>query len=237
MTQRKSIGAKLFIALIALTLISCCFLGSTFARYTSGGKGSASTGVAEWNIAGSFEKGSAASDSITVHFDGLTPSMEGYQEDTDRNNSTGKILIATIANNGEVAAEITLTASEEASFVSSENGAVTFDPTGYTFSGGSLSGNGASRAQVEALFSIEWTYGTEEGASNATNSVSDAIDLAVGDTIYVYAKVTWTTPYASSTSQGVLEDAVDTWVGQNVFGVAYDISYVAVQAGQSVANA
>ena len=50
MTQRKSIGAKLFIALIALTLISCCFLGSTFARYTSGGKGSASTGVAKWSI-------------------------------------------------------------------------------------------------------------------------------------------------------------------------------------------
>lgn len=235
MTQRKSIGAKLFIALIALTLISCCFLGSTFARYTSGGNGSASTGVAEWNIAGSFEAGSADSDSITVHFDGLTPSKEGYQAGTDRTNSTGKILIATIANNGEVDAEITLTAGE-ASFVNSEKGAVTFNESGYSFNGG-LTGDGASRAQVEALFSIKLTYGTENGASNATNSVSGAIDLAVGDTIYVYAEVTWTTPYASSTSQGVLEDAVDTWVGQNVFGVAYDISYVAVQAEQSVANA
>lgn len=235
MTQRKSIGAKLFIALIALTLISCCFLGSTFARYTSGGKGSASTGVAEWNIAGSFEAGSADSDSITVHFDGLTPSMEGYQEKTDRTNSTGKIHIATIANNGEVDAEVTLTTSDEASFVNSENGAVTFE-SGYTFSG-ELTGDGASRAQVEALFSIKLTYGTQEGASNATNSVSGAIDLAVGGTIYVYAEVTWTTPYASSTSQGVLEDAVDTWVGQNVFGVAYDISYVAVQAEQSTPNA
>lgn len=239
MTQRKSIGAKLFIALIALTLISCCFLGSTFARYTSGGKGSASTGVAEWNIAGKFEAGSAGSDSITVHFDGLTPSMQGYQEDTDntdKTNSTGRIHIATIANNGEVDAEITLTASE-ASFVDSEKIAVTFE-SGYSFSDGDgLTGDGASRAQVEALFSIKLTYGTENGASNATNSVSGAIDLAVGGTIYVYAEVTWTTPYASSTSQGVLEDAVDTWVGQNVFGVAYDISYVAVQAEQSTPNA
>lgn len=236
MTQRKSIGAKLFIALIALTLISCCFLGSTFARYTSGDNGSASTSVAEWNIAGNFIEGTAGSDSITVHFDGLTPSMEGYQEKTDKTNSTGKILIATITNNGEVDAEVTLTTSDEASFVNSENSAVTFDPSGYTFSG-ELKGDGASRAQVEALFSIKLTYGTENGASNATNSVSGAIDLAVGDTIYVYAEVTWTTPYASSTSQGVLEDAVDTWVGQNVFGVAYDISYVAVQAEQSTPNA
>lgn len=236
MTQRKSIGAKLFIALIALTLISCCFLGSTFARYTSGGKGSASTGVAEWNIAGKFEAGSAGSDSITVHFDGLTPSMQGYQENTDRNNSTGRILIATITNNGEVDAEITLTASE-ASFVDSEKIAVTFE-SGYSFSDSDgLTGDGASQAQVEALFSIELTYGTQKGASSATTPVSGAIDLAVGKTIYVYATVTWTTPYASSTSQGVLEDAVDTWVGQNVFGVAYDISYVAVQAEQNPAKA
>lgn len=236
MTQRKSIGAKLFIALIALTLISCCFLGSTFARYTSGGNGSASTGVAKWNIAGNFITGTAGSDSITVHFDGLTPSMEGYKENTNRTNSTGRIHIATIANNGEVDAKITLTAGE-ASFVDSEKIAVTFE-SGYSFSDGDgLTGDGASRAQVEALFSIKLTYGTENGASNATNSVSGAIDLAVGGTIYVYAEVTWTTPYASSTSQGVLEDAVDTWVGQNVFGVAYDISYVAVQAEQSTPNA
>lgn len=236
MTQRKSIGAKLFIALIALTLISCCFLGSTFARYTSSDNASASTGVAEWNIAGNFEAGSADSDSITVHFDGLTPSMEGYQAGTDRTNSTGKILIATITNNGEVDAEVTLTTSDEASFVDGEKSPVTFE-SGYTFSDSSLSGSGASEEQVKALFSIEWTYGTQEGASNATTPVSGAIDLAVGGKIYVYAKVTWTTPYASSTSSGVLEDAVDTWVGQNVFGVAYDISYVAVQAEQSEANA
>lgn len=235
MTQRKSIGAKLFIALIALTLISCCFLGSTFARYTSSDKGSASTSVAEWNIAGNFITGTAGSDSITVHFDGLTPSMEGYKENTNRTNSTGKILIATITNNGEVDAEVTLTTSDEASFVNSENSPVTFG-SGYTFSDSSLSGSGASEEQVKALFSIALTYGTQEGASNAT-PVSGAIGLAVNKTIYVYATITWTTPYASSTSQGVLEDAVDTWVGQNVFGVAYDISYVAVQAGQSTPKA
>ena len=234
MTQRKSIGAKLFIALIALTLISCCFLGSTFARYTSSDNASASTGVAEWNIAGSFEAGTADSDNITVHFNGLTPSMQGYQEGTNRANSTGKILIATIANNGEVGAEVTLTTSDEASFVSSKNGAVTFDPTGYTFSDNSLSGSGASEEQVKALFSIALTYGTEEGASNATTSVSGAIDLAVGDTIYVYATVTWTSADAKGEA---VADAIDTWVGQNVFGVAYDISYVAVQAGQSTPNA
>lgn len=233
MTQRKSIGAKLFIALIALTLISCCFLGSTFARYTSGGNGSASTGVAEWNIAGSFEAGTADSDSITVHFDGLTPSKAGYQEGTNRTNSTGKILIATIANNGEVDAEITLTVSKEASFVSSGNGAVTFDPTGYTLSGGSLSGSGASKDQVKGLFSIT-LYQDDSNTYADGGKIESTIDLAAeSGAVYIFAEITWTSADAKGEA---VADAIDTWVGKNVFGVAYDISYVAVQAEQSVAK-
>lgn len=50
MTNKKSIVSKLLLGLVLLTLISCCFLGSTFARYTSGGSGSASTGIANWSI-------------------------------------------------------------------------------------------------------------------------------------------------------------------------------------------
>ena len=46
MTKKKSIFIKLFVALVALTLISCCFLGSTFARYTSEDSGTASVNVA-----------------------------------------------------------------------------------------------------------------------------------------------------------------------------------------------
>ena len=50
MTKKKNIASKLVLVLFVLTLISCCLLGSTFARYVSGGTGSASVGIAKWEI-------------------------------------------------------------------------------------------------------------------------------------------------------------------------------------------
>ena len=50
MKQKSRIVSKLFAALVILTLISCCFLGSTFARYTSKSTGTASVGVAKWDV-------------------------------------------------------------------------------------------------------------------------------------------------------------------------------------------
>ena len=41
---------KLSFILVVLTLLSCCFLGSTFARYTSGGTGTATVQVAKWDV-------------------------------------------------------------------------------------------------------------------------------------------------------------------------------------------
>ena len=50
MTQKKNIASKLVLVLFVLTLLSCCLLGSTFARYVSGGTGSASVGIAKWDV-------------------------------------------------------------------------------------------------------------------------------------------------------------------------------------------
>ena len=50
MVKKKRIVSKLILALVVLTAISCCFLGSTFARYTSGGSGASSVDVAKWDV-------------------------------------------------------------------------------------------------------------------------------------------------------------------------------------------
>lgn len=50
MKQKTRIASKLFAALVVLTLISCCFLGTTFARYTSTSTGKAIIRVANWSI-------------------------------------------------------------------------------------------------------------------------------------------------------------------------------------------
>ena len=86
MTKRKSIVSKILLAIVALTLISCCFLGSTFARYVSGGKGAASVSVADWAIDFGVE-GTEVSDVTTVSFGDLSPAKEAYT-DTERTHSS-----------------------------------------------------------------------------------------------------------------------------------------------------
>lgn len=225
MTQRKSIGAKLFIALIALTLISCCFLGSTFARYTSGGSGSASTSVAEWNIDG------PGADKITVTFDeGLSPSMSSFENSrgADVSNSTAPKLIATITNRGDVAASITISVGDlvltyqSGSFDSIQNRPSSVD----------------KEEKVKGLFDIALYYGSGDSWTNdylsngisPGNAIGDTLD--VEESISIYAVVTWTTKYSDSKNSGVDMDELDTFAGENVATVSWDVSYTAVQASE-----
>ena len=53
MTKRKNVVSKMLLLVLILTLISCCFLGSTFARYTSSGEGGGARvrcQVAKWDV-------------------------------------------------------------------------------------------------------------------------------------------------------------------------------------------
>lgn len=241
-TKRNGIASKVFIVLIALTLISFCFLGSTFARYTSGGEGSAKVEVAAWKITST-----TLSADTPATFGKLSPSMTGYSTGVaDQTNKTAKTLVATIENAGDVDATVTLTAGATPKFFASDDTAVTFDATGYAYNS-ALTGSGASEAQAQALFSIKLYYGTAEGAANATTEITSGTteitlhgalseETTKVTKIYVYAEVTWTTAYANSQSEGVLEDAIDTWVGENVSYLTYDLSYLAVQGSQTSAS-
>ena len=228
MTQRKSIGAKLFIALIALTLISCCFLGSTFARYTSGGNGSASTGVAKWSI---DVAGGGASDSMEVDFtEKLSPSMKDFVSESPeeaRTNSTGKILIATIKNKGDVAAKVTITAG--AITIEKPDGVKYGTGAGITKDNASNDGVAPTEDQVKALFDIK-LYQDDSAKYTDGAEIGGEIDLvAESGVVYIFAEITWT----SADTQGkAVADAIDTWVGENVTKISYAFSYTAVQASK-----
>ena len=228
MTQRKSIGAKLFIALIALTLISCCFLGSTFARYTSGGNGSASTGVAKWSI---DVAGGGASDSMEVDFtEKLSPSMKDFVSESPeeaRTNSTGKILIATIKNKGDVAAKVTITAG--AITIEKPDGVKYGTGAGITKDNASNDGVAPTEDQVKALFDIK-LYQDDSAKYTDGAEIGGEIDLvAESGVVYIFAEITWT----SADTQGkAVADAIDTWVGKNVTEISYAFSYTAVQASK-----
>lgn len=235
-SKKRGIGRTLFIALIALTLISCCFLGSTFARYTSGGSGTATGEIALWDI---DLAGAGAEGSFEVTFEGLTPSMAEWTSDsstTPRENSA-TMKVAQITNSGEVDADVTLTLGDALTFTATAVGGGTpsYDGTGYADSEGSLTGDGASQEQVSGRFAITLAYSTTtDAAESATETITSGtpFDLAVNGHIYIYATITWT---SADTEGELVADAIDTWIGENVASVSTTISYVAVQGEQNSA--
>ena len=90
MTKKKNIASKLVLVLFVLTLISCCLLGSTFARYVSSGTGSASIGIAKWDVTG-------LPDSASISVTKISPKKEAA---TDDNATTPRQNIAVA---GEIA--------------------------------------------------------------------------------------------------------------------------------------
>lgn len=212
MTQKRKLVSKLFVAVVVLTLVSCCFLASTFARYTSGGSGTGTVEVATWKVTG---EGTGDAGKIEAKFKQLSPSKAAYV-DTPRTHSTAPVLVATISNTGDVDALVTLTTG--ASTITKPEGGWVEYP----------------ESEIEGLFTIKLYTSTEEEVSPAVGDLTaytKAINVpATSGTLYVYAVVTWTSD--DETVKGEAADARDTWVGENVKGVSFDISYTAVQDSQ-----
>ncbi len=208
MTQKRKLVSKLFVAVVVLTLVSCCFLASTFARYTSGGSGTGTVEVATWKVTGE------GAGQINAQFKQLSPSMDEYV-DTPRTHSTAPVLVATITYEIDVNGILTLTVGEETITKTAANWG-TYD-----------------EEQIKGLFDIQ-LYLSNATASNveslAGKEVASDAETAVtagSGTYYVYAVVTWTSDVGGKT--GTDADARDTWVGANVTSVGYELSYTFVQ--------
>lgn len=229
MVKKKRIVSKLILALVVLTAISCCFLGSTFARYTSGGTGSATVEVAKWDI--SFGEEGAT----TITFDGakLSPAKDAWDAEnatTPRSNSTKKVAV-TISNNGDVDALVTVTLGAEtvtSSILFGQESGITSD----TYTDPTVK---PTQKQVEDLFSLDVYYSKaniDAEADAATDKYqfgTTEVVVPAGEQLKLYICVTWTSADVDDETSGKVADAIDTWVGQNVTSVAYDLTFTAVQ--------
>lgn len=228
MTKRKGIVSKVVLVLVVLTLISGCFVGTTLARYASQGSGSATTSVANWRV--SITGDAVSSDSASMAFSNLSPSADAWEAETTRSHSTDKIKVATIQNAGEVDATVTVSVDTTEANVkvyglgSDSNAASTTEVSSW---------GGYSKATVLGLFTVDLYYNTTDDADTATEFTSGTAlrdALAPEHSYYIYAEVTWTT--ADSGEDGTAGDALDTWVGNNVGSIVYNLSYTAVQASE-----
>lgn len=223
MKQKTRIASKLFAALVVLTLISCCFLGTTMARYTTSNSGVAEVEVANWYVS-IAPNGTTVGDETIAGFGDLSPNMntysgESYDVNSARKNTTPAVLVATIEYNCEVDADITITAGNVAYY----NGDALVENPDYVLSG---------------VFTINLYYSTTSNTwndSNTSNTITSGEKLELADKrkgqLYIFASVTWTSD-TSSDYFGSAADERDTWIGGNITELRYNISYTAVQASE-----
>lgn len=104
-SDKKRILTRVLIVIAALTLLSCCFLGSTFAKYVTNAEGSASVGVAKWDV--DF----TGSGTSAISFGELSPSKNAWNGTAARQNTIDikdNAPALTITNNSEVDAIVTV---------------------------------------------------------------------------------------------------------------------------------
>ena len=185
MTKKKNMIARICGLLIVLTLISCCFLGTTFARYTSNVSGTASVTVAKWDI----------------DFGDL-------------------VKVATITNEGDVDALVTITGANGTALAEEAHPDRVACNAAYT--------DTITVDAVKGLFTI--TFTDNQGSPLTSNTFT----VSSHDSYDVYAIVTWTTDYSKCTSAKAAEavDALDTYVGQYVTSVSWDVEFTAVQSSE-----
>ena len=226
MTKRKGIVSKVVLVLVVLTLISGCFVGTTLARYASQGSGSATTGIALWDIDFTYG-GNAGAAAVTVA-DKLSPDITNSfsAESNNRVQVTGKKLVATIANNSEVDATITVTAGD-LQYKNIGGSDVTFNASG-SITADTIDVD-ASKAQADAVFTLK-LYQNDSNGTDGAEEITKAFGLASKGTVYIFAEVTWTSQDQGSTES--VADAIDTWLGENVASIVSDLSYKAVQASE-----
>ena len=249
------IFSKLFAALVVLTLISCCFMGTTFARYLTTNSNTASVNVATWNV--DITAASTASEgTTTLSFDKLSPNMnENGATGANLTKSTAKKLVATITVTAEVDAKLTLDFGKI--IIKDSDGDEVFKDGAVTPADkyGIASGTTISYNDVAGVFSIKFYAGTTDSAEAATEELKSGtdgwtldgttwtktIDANTTTTIYLFADVTWTTWYEGNDTAGINSnlkgsanaDKFDTWIGGNVETLEWNLKYTAAQASEA----
>ena len=224
MTKKKNLIARICGLLIVLTLISCCFLGSTFARYTSSGDGTASVTVAKWDI---DITGDAASGATALALGTLSPSDAVWSEGTTRTHEMPARVGATIVNSSAVNADITVELANVPTF------------TGTEFNADSSIQEGADvPSYAEAYNTIKVQVFISADSINAPASdAEDWVDYngsatikgvaGNGGTVYIWVRAIWMSQDIYGEANA---DKLDTWLGENITTVSVGITYTAVQS-------
>lgn len=226
-SDKKRILTRVLIVIAALTLLSCCFLGSTFAKYVTNANGSASVGVAKWDI----DVSNATNGTVTaVTYSDLSPSLDAYVGSTDpRTHEHEGVLVTTIQNKGEVLADITINLTE-LKFYSSGSTEVSNWGTQPITAGGTAATKGEAAAVIKLQFAYnqDGTLPTSGWKDVGTSTTVEKV--GTGGSVYVFIRAIWV---SYDTATEIAADALDTWLGENVESVGAKLELSAIQASEA----
>ena len=224
--EKKSVLKKLTIGIAAMALISCAFVGGTFARYTTGEKEiPGGVNVADWKI-------EVIEDAADI-FE-FTPNKEAYDSEvrTKTVSEGGKIL--EIKNSGKVAATVTIKV-DTASYVMEDKEGNPAQFPEYSVVNGEAVNAEWENVTVGNIFTIRaltvqysGSTTTEDGDTEGTVTTY-TITLKAGESVIVsVGEVVWTSDLTGE--DGNNGDLRDTWIGENISQIGYKMTWSAVQA-------
>ena len=258
-TEKKRIFSKLTVCVAALALVSCAFVGGTFARYTTQGEvDNGGANVADWYIDVINGSGTAQG-TLTISPD-ASDFVSAEDPRTHQASEGGAVL--TFYNGGEVTAEITINTtagyvvtgktydSDTRKFVDSELpvGSSAADMAGNMFKWVSNTAEGIYKPDFDtSSLDTVWENVTLVGGTGSSGNVIlkvgtltyngedlstvGPITLAPGATATIeMGEVTWTSDF--SDEDGSEGNERDTWIGQNISRVGYEINWSAVQVSE-----
>ena len=188
--MKKNRTMKIATLMLALTLITCCFVGSTFAKYTSEATGTATATVAKWDVTVADVTLGTAEQNFTFDlFKTITDTKEGTPKADGQSVADNVIAPGT---SGTFTIELTNNSEVDAQFdiVFSINGAAV--PFTWTVKCGEQQNNTLTgfnavafdmEETVEVVVSWEWPFDANDDT---------ALGVATSKTVTVTADVTVT---------------------------------------------
>ncbi len=216
---KKKLAGKIAALVLLLTVISCCFVGSTFAKYTSSNSGTATAQVAKWQVDG-------VSANTQVNAFELTAKLSPKEDNTDNTVSA----TYTITNNSDVAAKIEWTAAEadyaiNAVADATYNGKDVSYTSGtgfeYTPDGATAKETFLTDAKVKDTITIS-VSATKGGTAVTGTNVTLAAKTATAESVIITVTATWNTQ----------DDATDTLIGMYVESITQQLTVTATQASE-----
>ena len=237
-TEKKRIFSKLTVCVAALALVSCAFVGGTFARYTSGEYVTpGGVNIADWNV----EIIDEGIDIFEMAPNKAEYSGKGYDAAKVRSYTvSGGGQILKIINHGQVAAKVTIKVKADSMVMEDKNGEAITLPT-YSVVDGKEQNPEWKDVGIDDIFVIDTPLTVEY--SGATGALTADTTSAPGYSIYTatiktneyvtvsVGSVKWTSDFESDGNNcGPYGDLRDTWIGTNVAKIGYEMRWSADQA-------